>query len=321
MNKKERIRAAIAGEPCDTVPMAFWLPSRFSEGAPEAAAGKAWDFASAFDADLAVTVNGSAYSAEDYTAPDFVKNGGVSYSRDPSDWERLGEASVNRGALARELKGLKLLLEKAGGTPVLFRVMSPLATAAMLAPHIWEDIRRGNGAKVKEALAAITETTCALVQRANLLGADGIFFEAPLADYEKLSENFYREYGAPYDRAALSASQGWCNVLRGGETNVMFPLLRKYPAEIFSWDASQSLPTLAEARDLTGKCVMAGLSRRHLEFGMKNHVEHDLYRALKTTRGRGLILSAGAAVQPHRSAAAFLLREKKEIEEKLGIGK
>ena len=71
-----------------------------------------------------------------------------------------------------------------------------------------------------------------------------------------------------------------------------------------------------EARLLTGKCVMTGINRRSMEFGMKNEVERDLWRILSETGGEGLILSAGASVQPHRSMADFFLRSLQEIEEK-----
>lgn len=320
MNRKERIMAAIAGEKLDQVPMAFWLPPVGKENAPETNAEIAHQFAEGWGLDLAVTVNSSSYSAEDYKAPEFTRNGGVIYIKRPEDWKEIGEVSVNHGALLREQTALKALLTReAGSRPVVFRIMSPLATAGILAPHLYEDIRRGGGNLVKEALKAITETTCALVQRVIELGADGIFFEAPLADYEICDEAFYREYGAPYDMAVLSASQGWCNIVRGGETDAMFPVLRKYPSQIFSWDASQSLPTLQEVQDLTDKCCMAGLSRRHLEFGLRNEAEYDLYRTLKTTDGRRLILSAGAAVQPHPGMAPFLEKSRREMEERLGI--
>lgn len=320
MNKKERIAAAIAGERPDRLPYAFWGPGLTEPESAEIHAGMAMDFQKEWDGDLLVTVNGTAYSSEDYIAPGFTKVGGVAYVTDPEDWARLSGSSVNGGALAREQEALKLILGgKEDGVPVIFRVLSPLATVFRLGFHVREDIRRGAGAMVKEALRTVTETSCALVQRVIELGADGIFFEAPYADYEIVDENFYREYGAPYDLAVLSASSGWCNVLRAGETNCMFPLLRKYPAQIFSWDASQSLPELAEARALTGKCVMAGVSRRSLEFGQRNAVERDIWRAVKETGGRGLILPAGASIQPREGMSTFFRRAAQEIGEKMNI--
>ena len=318
MNKRQRIAAAIGGERTDRVPRAFWQPRGAGTGDAERDAGKAFSFWRSWDTDLIITVNESGYSCQDYEVPAVTRNGGVSYSADPDDWRRMRPLSVNGGSLGRALETLKCLLEKVQGeAPVLFRVMSPVASLLQMAPQAGEDIRRGYGETVKEALKTMTETACALVQRAVELGADGIFLEAPCADYGEMPESLYREYGVSYDLAVLSASAGWCNAVCAGVADCMFPLIRKYPAQILAWDASQSLPEPMEARALTGRCVMTGLNRRYLEFGMKNQVERDLYRILTETRGEGLILSAGASVQPHRGMAAFFRRSSLEIEEKV----
>lgn len=314
MNSRERIQAAIAGEAVDRVPSAFWQPGMHG-GTAEDHARAALDFAAEWGNDLLITAPAAGYCAEDYTAPNFTRVGGVAYVTDPADWARLEGASIHAGALLREQEALKLVLAEATGeVPVLFRVTSPLASVFRIAFHLEEDIRRGAGAMVKEALRTVTETTCALVQHAIALGADGIFFEAPLADYELVGEAFYREYGAPYDLAVLSASSGWCNVLSAGWVNCLFPVLRKYPVQIFAWDAAQSLPEVSEAQRLMGTCCMAGLSRRHLEFGLRNEVEHDLWTAFRETGGRGLILSAGTSVQPTRGMASFFRKARRELE-------
>ncbi len=317
MNRRERIQAAIAGERTDFIPSVFWQPG-VRGGTAEEHARAALDFSEEWENDLLITAPSAGYGAEDYTAPGFTKVGGVAYVTDPADWARLEGGSVHSGALARELEALKLILAaKAEDVPVLFRVTSPLASVFQIAFHLEEDVRRGAGQMVKEALKTVTETTCALVQHVVELGADGIFFETPLADYELVSEPFYREYGAPYDLAVLSASSGWCNVLAAGWVNCMFPVLRKYPVQIFAWDAAQSLPDLREVRDLMGVCCMTGLSRRHLEFGLRNHVEHDIWSAVTAAGGRGLILSAGASVQPTAGMAAFFLKAKRDMERRL----
>lgn len=317
MNKKERIMAAIEGRKPDRVPFVFWQPDSAGTGHPEEDAERSFRFYEAWDSDAVIPVNERGYAGKDYAVPAVTRNGGVLYSTDPEEWLKLRPLSVNEGALFRALETVKRLLEKVGGAaPVLFRVMSPAAALFDRAPQAAEDLRRGFGKEVKAALDAVTETTCALVQRAVELGADGIFLEAPMADYEEMAEKRYREYAMPYDLAVLAASAGWCNVVRGGRTDCLFPLLRKYPAQIFSWDSSQSLPRPMEARLLTGKCIMTGINRRSMEFGMKNEVERDLWRILSETGGEGLILSAGASVQPHRSMADFFQRSLQEIEEK-----
>lgn len=186
-------------------------------------------------------MNNGMYSVEDFGAvADYseIAGGGVAKIvstpvHRPKDWLDLEPVSVNAGALAREQEYLRLLLDKTRGTvPVIFTVFSPLTTAYKLCPDLMRHVAEGFGEEVKAGLRAITESTCALVQRVIEMGADGIFFATQLSSYAAGEENFYREYGMPYDLAVLSASSGWCNVLHAHGKDIMFPLLRKYPVQI-----------------------------------------------------------------------------------------
>lgn len=270
MTKKERIQAAIHGDAVDHVPYSLWTHLPGIDLDPARNAEHTYDFYKKYDVDILKTMNNGMYSVEDFgVTTDFsdIAKGGVAKITDtpvkePEDWLKVKPVSVNAGALAREQKYLKLLLNKTKGeVPMVFTVFSPLTTANKLCPSMMEHIREGHGNKVKEGLKAITETTCALVQRVIELGADGIFFATQLSSYDLTEESFYREYGMPYDLAVLSASSGWCNVLHAHGKNIMFPLLRKYPVQIFNWHAWESLPEIGEAQLLTGKCIMAGLER------------------------------------------------------------
>lgn len=184
-----------------------------------------------------------------------------------------------------------------------------------------DHIRQGHGDKVKEALKVITETTCALVQQVIELGADGIFFATQLSSYNLTEESFYREYGMPYDLAVLSASSGWCNVLHAHGKNIMFPLLRKYPVQVFNWHAFESLPEIAEAQLLTGKCIMAGLERMDITEHHKNEIEREIYETLKQTGGRKVILSPGCVIRYplDEDMLSFVRKAKEEIEKKMGL--
>ena len=184
-----------------------------------------------------------------------------------------------------------------------------------------DHIRNGEGAKVKQALKAITETTCGLVQRVIELGADGIFFATQLSSYDITEEAVYREYGMPYDLAVLAASQGWCNVLHVHGKNIMFPLLRKYPVQIFNWHAWESLPDIRQAQVMTGKCIMAGLERMDITDHHKNEIEHQIYETLVQTGGKQVILSPGCVIRYplDPEMLSFVRKAKEEIEGQLGM--
>ena len=99
----------------------------------------------------------------------------------------------------------------------------------------------------------------------------------------------------------------------------MFPLLRKYPVQIFNWLAWESLPEIGEAQALTGKCIMAGLERMDITGGRKNEIEYRIYKTLRQTGGRKIILSPGCVIRYplNEEILAFVRKAKNEIEEKL----
>lgn len=328
MTKRERIQAAIVGDPVDRVPYSLWSHLPMIDLDPVKNAEATYEFYKKYDVDILKTMNNGMYSVEDFGAKtDFseIPKGGVAKITDtpvkkPEDWLKVHPVSVNEGALAREQTYLKLLLDKTKGeVPVIFTVFSPLTTANKLCPSLRDHIQEGHGDKVKQALKAITETTCALVQRVIELGADGIFFATQLSSYNLTEEAFYREYGMPYDLAVLSASSGWCNVLHAHGENIMFPLLRKYPVQIFNWHAWESLPDIGEAQLMTGKCIMAGLERMDITEHHKNEIEYQIYETLKETGGRKVILSPGCVIRYPLDVEmlSFVRKAKEEIERKM----
>lgn len=328
MTKMERIAAAIRGDAVDTVPYSLWSHLPLIDLDPVKNAEQTYGFYKTYDVDILKTMNNGMYSVEDFGAvADYseIAGGGVAKIvstpvHRPKDWLDLEPVSVNAGALAREQEYLRLLLDKTRGTvPVIFTVFSPLTTAYKLCPDLMRHVAEGFGEEVKAGLRAITESTCALVQRVIEMGADGIFFATQLLSYAAGEENFYREYGMPYDLAVLSASSGWCNVLHAHGKDIMFPLLRKYPVQIFNWHAWESLPEIDEAQALTGKCIMAGLERMDITGGRKNEIEYRIYETLRQTGGRKVILSPGCVIRYplNEEILAFVRKAKNEIEEKL----
>ena len=73
---------------------------------------------------------------------------------------------------------------------MIFTVFSPLTTAYKLCPDLLRHVAEGFGEEVKAGLRAITESTCALVQRVIEMGADGIFFATQLSSYAAGEEDF-----------------------------------------------------------------------------------------------------------------------------------
>ena len=157
------------------------------------------------------------------------------------------------------------------------------------------------------------------VQRLIETGADGIFFVAEKASYRFMEENLYREYGMPYDLAVLSASSGWCNVLHAPGKEIMFPVLRKYPVHVFSWNDRDSLPSVREAAMLMDACLMIGPGKREITERDRNYIEYSLYNIMEQTNGKKVIVSAESRVsgKEDEEIISFIRKAKKEIEEKM----
>lgn len=330
MTKKERIEAAIKGGDVDRIPFSFWSHFPGVDMDPLKNAEHSFAMYKTYDIDILKTMNNGMYSVEDYgVSVDYssIEKGGVaavtkSPIQKPEDWKTIEPLSVNEGALARELAYLEALLkETKRDVPVVFTIFSPLTTLSKLSPDFPSHIQQGWGSDIKQALEVITETTCHLVARVIEMGADGIFFATQQASYKKMSEDMYKEYGVPYDTAVLSASRGWCNVLHAHGEDIMFPVLRKYPVQIFNWHAWESLPGPGMGEALSGKCIMTGIDRRHITAGRKNEIERDIYETIRQTGGKHLILSPGCVIRYPLDPAtlAFVRRAKEDIENSMSV--
>jgi uroporphyrinogen decarboxylase len=331
MNKLERIQATICGEKTDQVPYAFWTHLPGIDLDPEKLAETTYDFYRAYDLDFIKTMNNGMYGVEcfgceiDYS--DIEKGGVAKIISTPicssSDWTKLSPLSLNNSVLARELHSLELVLKKvkSENVPVIFTIFSPLTLANKISNNkVAEHIAQGHGTEVKNALAVITQTTADLARRAIAMGADGVFFASQLSSYDKVSGSLYAEYGKPYDLQVLRAAQdGWFNTLHAHGTNIMFELLKDYPVNVFNWHVGESLPTMAEAFDLTGKCLMGGLKRMDITNAHKNELYHQIYESMRVLGGRHLILTPGCVVRYplDKDMLLFIKKAKVEVESAL----
>lgn len=307
MNKTERIRAAIAGEAVDKIPYSLWSHMPEIDLDPALNAEKTYEFFKSYDIDFIKTMNNGMYSVEDFGCTvdysEIPKGGVAKIISTPiqcrEDWKKIKAVSIGSGALRREQEYLGLLLKKVGNeAPVVFTVFSPITTANKLCGgKILEYIEAGAGTEIHAALAEITKTTCALVERVIQMGASGVFMASQMSSYDIMDEAVYQEFGVPYDVHILNASKGWCNILHAHGENIMFSLLKDYPVQVFNWHAWQTLPTVAEAASYTQKCLMGGIERMDITNHNKNQLRHQIYETIKLTGGRHLILTPGCVIR------------------------
>src|SRR5512142_241602 len=100
MNHRERVLAAVRGEPVDHVPVALWRHFPNDDQKPETLATRVVDFQRKFDVDLVKVTPASGYPAEIYGAT-FVdgknREGTRSYTARPvnslADWDKITPVS------------------------------------------------------------------------------------------------------------------------------------------------------------------------------------------------------------------------------------
>ena len=331
MRKKERIQAAVNGGEPDRLPYGFWTHMPGIDLDPERLADETYRFCKSYDLDFIKTMNNGMYPIEDFGCKiDYsqIPLGGVAKVtetpvRSAADWKKLEVCSIEKGSLARELRGLDLLLRKVKQEeiPVLFTVFSPLTTANKLSGNtLRSHLDAGEKEAVHYALRVITETTCALVREAIARGADGIFFATQSGTYSFMNTEEFQEFGVPYDCQVLEAAKdGWINTIHAHGTDIMYETLKDYPVHCFNWHAWETLPAVDEAHILSGKCLMGGLNRTDITNCRRNEVRNQIFECFRLLKGRNMILTPGCVIRYplDEKMLRFIRQAKDEVEERL----
>ena len=140
MNARERVWAALQGEPTDRPAFSLWRHFHDEDATPEGLAAATIEFAIRWEVDVVKHTPTGLYAVEDWgapirrfddphRAPERIRPAFTT----PDGWRALPPLDVQRGALGRELRGLRLVR---GGLPpdipILMTIFSPLTVACHL---------------------------------------------------------------------------------------------------------------------------------------------------------------------------------------------
>lgn len=311
MTQRQRIYAAIKGEPVDRVPFSLWrhFPDvdQTARGLAEAVIG----FQKKFEFDLVKITPASGYFPEAwgakliYRTDEEGKQKGtrefVSYPvKTPKDWQKLQSLDVTRGILGRELKAIKFIRQGLREEiPIVQTIPNPLTTAKSLIGNRWLEHLRKNPTDLKVGLSIIVETTLKFAQACLQAGADGIFFFTQLARHDFLTEEEYRLFGVEYDRQVLEALKEQTDllILHIHGLNIMFDLLKDYPVQILNWHDRRTQPSLMKAQKRFKGTVLGGLNEQGVlvEKGPEE-VKEQVKDALKQTNSQRVIIGPGCVI-------------------------
>jgi uroporphyrinogen decarboxylase len=323
MTKRERVQAVLAGRPVDRLPVAFWRHWPIDDQDPEALARVTLEYQRRFEWDFLKVTPSHTYSVDDYGAK-HVYRGRLVGDRDHTervikrieDWDRIQPLNVKKGALARQLRCLRMVLDgRDPDTPVIQTLFDPITMARFLADEALVVHFRREPERVARALQALSVTCAAFAKAAIAEGADGIFLSTMGAGYEVMSAEEYRRFGRPGDLAALEAARGgWLNILHLHGQHPMITEVADYPVQGLSWHDRSAGPSLAEAAKLFPGTLVAGVEQFNiLHFETPAAVAAQVQDAIAQTGGRRLIVAAGCTY-PLTAPECNLVAARKAVE-------
>lgn len=185
--------------------------------------------------------------------------------------------------------------------PMVVTMFSPLTEALYFAQSTEQFLEHAQQAPavIHQALAIIADNLKAAAEAVLHAGADGIFFALQGASTAVMPEATYREFGLPYDFAALRGAQsGWLNILHlHGEKDLMFDMALDYPVQVLNWSDRIAGPSLREARSKTSLCLMGGLNEQTLFGGGQGpEIHRQAVDAYEQTLGIKFILAPGCSI-------------------------
>jgi uroporphyrinogen decarboxylase len=317
MNKKERVDAALRGDPVDRVPVSLWGhdferewgAQSLTEAMIESYTRYDWDFLKVNPrASYHVEGWGARYrpSGQKYQKPIFestpIKN--------TSDWKRLRPLEPDRASLGEQLRALQLINHSIGFEAYFVQtIFCPLGVARYLVggnKAVLHTIREDRAA-MHSALRVITETFTTFAIACLEQGATGIFYATNRwASADLLTADQYREFGEQYDLEILEAikSRSKFTILHHCGTNIHFDLLASYPVHALNWAAArEGNPDLRDGQLRSGKAVIGGISEdTTLLKGSPNQVQEEVAQALEQTGGKRFLLGPGCTISPETPA-------------------
>jgi uroporphyrinogen decarboxylase len=311
MTKRERVMAALRGEPVDRVPVSLWLHNFATENSAETLTAETLRLARRFDWDFLKPQSRAQCFAEmwglRYT-PSSERARPYTVTRAPlataDDLRRLEPADARSGALGEQLRALRELRKAVGSdTPIIWTVFSPL----MVLPFLLSGGRsaavsfmRSEPAAVDHALAAMAETLATYARAALTEGADGLFYATNMATRELSTAAECRRFQRPYDLRILEqVASSPFSLLHVCGTGILFDEFVNYPATALSWATVPGNPSLSEAHRRTGRAVVGGLpAKPEIATMAPSEVEAHGRRAISEMHSRFLLLGPDCSINP-----------------------
>ena len=311
MTKRERVMAALRGQPVDRVPLAFWLHNFATENSAKGLADETLRLARTFDWDFLKPQSRAQCFAEMWGltyAPSGERATPYTITHAPvaaaDDLARLPVADPRAGALGEQLEALRLIRAALGPeVPIIWTVFAPPMILPMLARGGCEQAQgflRAAPRETARAFDVMAETLGEYARACLATGADGLFYATNVATRAFLSAEECRRWQRPWDLRILGAVEGApFNLLHVCGAGIHFDEFADYPVTAWSFAAVPGNPTLAAAHARTGRAVVGGLPAKPEIAGMaETEVCGRARAAVREMDGRWLLLGPDCSINP-----------------------
>jgi uroporphyrinogen decarboxylase len=289
MNKTERIRAALAGQPIDHSPFTLWYHFGNQHAAPERTAQVHLEFFDYYDLDLLKVMN-------DY---DYPMPAGLDVMTTAEDLRRLEPLEVPRTPMGKQLEAIERIAAGLKGRALfvdtMFNAWNTLRRN--LVKEAMEPLMAREPEAVEAALGVINRNLIDYAQASLARGSAGIFLSVP-ASAEFVTPAQYERFMRPFDLQLLNAikGKGEMHILHAHGAQLYLDRLLDYPAQVLSWADLNGGPSIAELRSRTPLTLMAGLDHVKFAYVSAGMIRSQVRAARQQSGGSKFILAPGCSV-------------------------
>jgi len=308
---RQRVLAALRGEPVDRVPLSFWLHNFATENSAQGLAGETARLAATFAWDFLKPQSRAQCFAEMWGltyAPSSARATPYTVTREPlvtaADVGALRPADPRTGALGEQLDALKTIRARVGpDLPIIWTVFSPLMVLPFLVrggkPQALA-LMRSDPAAVERGLGAIAVTLAEYARACVAAGADGLFYATNVATRALITPAECRRFQRPFDLTVLAAvTDAPFNLLHVCGEDILADEFVDYPVTAFSWALFPGNPSLKEMQRRTGRAVVGGLpAKPHIASMTAAALVARAQAAIDEMTGRHLLLGPDCSINP-----------------------
>jgi uroporphyrinogen decarboxylase len=289
VNKIERMRAALAGQPVDRAPFTVWYHFGTQHAPAERAAQVHLEFFDHYDLDLLKLMN-------DY---DYPMPAGMEVIASAADLARLQPFDPAKTPLGTQLQTVEIVARALRGRALfvdtVFDAWNTLKRN--LVREAMPALMAGEPKALEAALGIVNDNLIRYAQASLARGAAGIFLSVP-ATAESLTLEQYERFMRPFDLQLLQAiaGRGECHVLHAHGERLHLDRLLDYPVHALSWADLNGGPAIAEMRRRSPLTLMAGLDHVKFVESSAGLVRGQVRRALAEAGPTRFILAPGCSL-------------------------